>query len=57
MSAQKITPDVKDMEGLSGIIGMNMLSKLKDLSLTTDGMKKMNKYNHDSKKVGTLCQM
>lgn len=37
------SPSVKEMENLSGILGMNVLSELKGLFVTADGVKRTNK--------------
>ncbi|KAL2086778.1 hypothetical protein ACEWY4_017837 [Coilia grayii] len=45
------SPDVGDMKGLPGILGMNVLSELTDLFVVADGVKKMNKYRGAEGKV------
>ncbi|XP_076843062.1 uncharacterized protein LOC143487779 [Brachyhypopomus gauderio] len=39
------SPDVADMKGLSGIIGMNVISGLRDLFITGGGLKPMDKHS------------
>lgn len=43
--------DVKEIKGLSGIIGLNMLSEWKDLFMTTSSVKKIEKYSCGSKEA------
>ena len=45
------SPNVEGMKGPPGILGMNVLSELKDLFVATDGMKKMDKYRGTEAKV------
>lgn len=45
------SPHIDEMKGLPGILGMNVLSELKDLFGATEGMKKMNKYQGTEAKV------
>lgn len=39
-------PNGTESNGLPGIVGMNVLSDLKDLFMTTGGMRKMDRYCH-----------
>jgi len=39
-------PNGTELKGLPGIVGMNVLSDLKDLFMATGGMKKMDRHNH-----------
>lgn len=38
------SPDVKEMKGVSGIIGMNVLNEIQSLFISAEGMEKVNKY-------------
>lgn len=38
------SPDVKEMKGVSGIIGMNILNEIQSLFISAEGMEKVNKY-------------
>ncbi|KAL1260059.1 hypothetical protein QQF64_007886 [Cirrhinus molitorella] len=40
-----------ELKGLPGIIGMNVLSELKDLFMTTEDMKKMDRYSYGFKEA------
>lgn len=44
-------PDVKEIKGLSGIIELNVLCELKDLFMTTNGVKKIEKYSCGAKEA------
>ncbi|XP_046717404.1 uncharacterized protein LOC124393547 [Silurus meridionalis] len=37
--------DVKEMKGVSGIIGMNVLNEIQSLFISAEGMEKVNKYS------------
>ncbi|RXN33232.1 Transposon Ty3-I Gag-Pol poly [Labeo rohita] len=39
------SPDVKEMKGVSGIIGMNILSEVQSLFIPSEGMEKVDKYS------------
>ncbi len=43
--------NVTELKGLPGIVGMNVLSDLKDLFITTEDMKKMDRYSHGFKEA------
>ncbi len=43
--------NVTELKGLPGIVGMNVLSDLKDLFITTEDMKKMDRYGHGFKEA------
>lgn len=45
------SPGVKEMRNLPGILGMNLLSELKDLFVAAVGVKRMNKYRGTEAKV------
>lgn len=39
------SPDVKEMKGVSGIIGMNILNEVQSLFVSAEGMEKVDKYS------------
>lgn len=39
------SPDVKEMKGVSGIIGMNVLCEIQSLFLSAEGMERIDKYS------------
>lgn len=39
------SPDVKEMKGMSGIIGMNVLNEVQSLFISAEGMERIDKYN------------
>ncbi len=43
--------NMTELKGLPGIVGMNVLSDLKDLFITTEDMKKMDRYSHGFKEA------
>ncbi len=38
-------PDVKEMKGMSGIIGMNILNEIQSLFISAEGIEKVDKYS------------
>lgn len=44
-------PSVKDMKGLPGILGMNVISGLQDLFMTGEGVKQMDRYSQHTEEA------